>query len=126
MANEYEAMVDTSEARLWEMIGDAVLEGPDAARYRAAAAGLGARQTRGERARAAADAWFLRNRDTLHDAICGNAAVRKAFSSDPGATIEIARAVGDAIASLHLFVPVPTIAMLVARKGLDWICGEPS
>jgi hypothetical protein len=123
MTKEYEALAETSEVHLLEMIGEAVLEGPDGGEYAAAGAGLGARQPRRERLRAAADAWLTRNRDTLHDAVCGNVAVRKLFSADPGASVEIARAVGDAVASLHLFVPVPTIAMLVTRKGLDWICG---
>lgn len=124
MASEYEALVGTSEAQLWEQIGESAMQGPDAALYSAAALGLQARQTRGERARAAADAWLSRHRDDLHRAVCGNAAVRKAFSSDPGATIEIARAIGDAIASLQLLIPVPTLAMLITRKGLDWMCGE--
>jgi len=119
--DEYEDLAQLDETRLWEEIGEAALAGKDASIYRMAV-GLAARQSRGERASAAASAWFARNRDALHDAICGNAELRKLFSNDPGSVVEIARTVGDALTSAHLLVPIPTLAMLVTRKGLDWIC----
>ena len=121
---EYDTLADASEARLWESIGEAALDSAEGESYRQAIEGLGGRQTRGERARTAAEVWFARSRGLLHDAICGNETVRKAFSSDPGATVEIARTIGDVISTLHLVIPVPTLAMLIARKGLDWICPD--
>jgi hypothetical protein len=123
-AAEYTALADVSEARLLESIGEAALEGSEGESFRQAIESLSGRQTRGERARAAADAWLARSRETLHHAICGNEKIRKAFSSDPGATVEIAKTIGDVISTLHLVVPVPTLAMLVARKGLNWICPD--
>jgi len=122
--DEYDALTDVSEARLWERIGEAALDRSEGESYRQAIEGLGGRQTRGERARTAAEAWFTRSRESLQDAICGNETVRKAFSSDPGATVEIARTIGDIISTLHLVIPVPTLAMLIARRGLDWICPD--
>ena len=120
---DYERLAQLEEEQLWEEIGEAALTGEEASIYRMAV-GLSVRQTRNERARAAASAWFARNRDTLHAAICGNAELRKLFSSDPGAVVEIARTIGDVLTSAHVLVPIPTLAMLVTRKGLDWICEE--
>ena len=122
-AGDYERLAQLDETMLWEEIGEAALAGEEASIYRMAI-GLGARQTRSERARTAASAWFARNRDTLHTAICGNAELRKLVSSDPGAVVEIARTIADVLTSVHLLVPIPTLAMLVTRKGLDWICEE--
>lgn len=99
MPEEYRSLADLSEDRLFALIGEAAMEGPEGEHYRAVAEGLAGRQTRGERARAVANAWFNRNQQVLHDAICGNESLRRTFSSDPGATVELAKAVGDVLSS---------------------------
>lgn len=122
-ADDYERLAKLDEANLWEVIGEAALAGEEASIYQMAV-GLGSRQTRSERASAAASAWLARNREKLHAALCDNAELRKLFSSSPGTIVELARTIGDILTSVHLLVPVPTLAMLVARKGLEWICEE--
>ncbi|TDH60794.1 hypothetical protein E2C06_20055 [Dankookia rubra] len=119
-----EFLTNVSEDRLWELIGEAALDGPDGASYISLVDGLAARQTRGERARIAGETWLARHRKALQAAVCGNEHLRTIVSSDPGAYVEVARAVADAILAIHLVFPVTTISMLIARKGLDWICAD--
>lgn len=54
--DELHALGNASEDDLWRQLGEAVLAGPDGERYEYQAAGLGGRQTRSERAVAAAHA----------------------------------------------------------------------
>jgi hypothetical protein len=124
--DELRVLESASEDDLWRHLGEAVLAGPEGERYEHRLAGLGARQTRSERAVAAAHAWLDEHRAELRQRVCGNEAIRRTFSSDPGATVEIGKAVADAILGLAGVVPIVTISALIARRGVDWLCQEPA
>lgn len=124
--DELRALGNASEDDLWRQLGEAVLAGPDGERYEYQAAGLGGRQTRSERAVAAAHAWLGEHRVQLRQRVCGNESLRRTFSADPGASVEIGKAVADALLGLAGIVPIATISALIARKGVDWLCEEPA
>jgi hypothetical protein len=119
---DFEALSQDSEQTLLEAIGAAVAQGPEARAYSAVADGLGARLSRAQRMRALGDKWVANNRDLLHRGVCENDVVRKTLSSDPGVTIEGFKLLVDTFAALHVYVPAGSLAVLVMRKGLDWIC----
>lgn len=124
MADDFDTLAGVSEEGLWERLGEDVLDSPVGRDFEEAAGVLSGRFTRGERARAVAGAWLDRNRQAVRGAICGNDRVRSVVSSDPGAFVEIAKVVGDALIALHLPIPIITLSALIARKGLDWICTD--
>ncbi len=120
--NAFEQLSNADEAELLEMIGDAVAQGPESRAYSAVFEGLSVRVPRNERMRALADRWLENNRALLRKAVCENKAVRKALSSDPGVSIEGFKLMVDAFTALHIYVPAGSLAVLVMRKGIDWIC----
>ena len=117
---EFERLAGISEAALLEDIGNEILARDQtvASRY------LGQRMTQRERALAAANAWFASNREMLKKRICENQAVREAFSAEPGAVVELSKVVADALLGAGGIFPLVTISMLIARKGLAFICDE--
>ncbi len=118
--SEFERLSGLTEMELLEEVGFGLLEQDEslAARF------LGQRMTYRERATAAAREWFVKNGDILRARICGNEKLRAAFSSDPGAYVELAKLVADALLGVVAGLPLITISMLIARKGLDSICVE--
>jgi len=100
--------------RLFELDGDALLEqlADDVA------AGVGPLDP--ERKRAVARAWMEAQEDRFRDAVCGDPRVQAARSGD---SLTLAAAIADLLTPVLGVPPAASVAVLLARRGLDRLCG---
>ena len=127
-ANEYDRLSRKSSDAVYRELGAAALklEGPRHKAYKLSPGGV--KKTAAKKAAASRDlmdtgkAWFDKQYRELQKVICKNSKILMFFESGDHTKRDLFLVLVDVISSLNFAVPIGTIAMIIARRGLKEFC----